>query len=696
MNILSNIFTKIKSLVVRGTWTPFDRIPLADGGNFGEVDNPYQNSVWVQRAIKEISGPISAVELCDEQTDELSPELEEYLKTPAVGLDFPSFVEASVGWLKLAGEVFYVLDDSSLVPFPEAKGIARLSKIIVPRPDCMTEVLDQGALVGWKFMDGNGKSIALLPEQVVHIKNWNPYNQYRGLSEYTAAKIATEADYNQGKFALNLARNNGDRGPYVIGKNGPVNDAQRMQIVAALREKRRKALNGEFSPVFLTGDIGIEDPKVSSLDTAFIAQRMENRHEIYIAFGVPPSMADLTQSYSIGAASDRYRLIEATCIPTSCKIASALSIVLSKLTGQSVKLEFDWDEHPVMQQVRRERIDSAIKLWNTGIPWKQVDEYLSLGLPEFEGKELARLPISLSSADMSMDPTTSPDYSEANPGDPVEEMKAALSSREFISDCGHFKSKDPKAISLWKGHMRARHGMVKLYQKTFNKVLEAAKQDVIANIERRNTFKSIEQKSASEFNFNLHTFKNFLFGEMKKAGIVCIKKAQNQFLDEIGFKNPFELPEMKVLQFVKSRENLLSGISDSIHAQVQSSLEEGIKSGATMKELVAGVTDEFNGISEGRAKTIAMTETTASYGYARNESMKGVGITHKQWITTGRPDVRPEHEAMNMRKVPIDEPFVFVDDKGFFELDYPGDPNGPPHLVINCHCVHAAAKGDDE
>src|SRR5207249_9103180 len=161
------------------------------------------------------SGPISAVPLMftlGAKQAAGDPALSTYWSKPTIGLTFASFLEATVGWLKLAGEFFWLLDDTFLVPFPEVR--SAWPPLIVARPDRMRHVIDQGKLAAWDFTDGQGKHHTLLPKQVIHQKTWNPYDDWRGLGEVEAAMIAAEADYLAGKFNLHLMRSNGDRGPY--------------------------------------------------------------------------------------------------------------------------------------------------------------------------------------------------------------------------------------------------------------------------------------------------------------------------------------------------------------------------------------------------------------------------------------------------------------------------------------------------
>src|SRR5690606_7002680 len=146
------------------------------------------------------------------------------------------------GWRKLAGECFWLLGDDWLVPFPAAS--AR-SQLIVARPDCMRHVVVAGELVGWEYRDAASQRHLLLPEQAIHLKQWNPYDEWRGCGELVAAFAAAETNFLTAAFARNLMRNQGDRGPYIVAKSGIPDDAQRAQIIADLRAKKARAARGE-------------------------------------------------------------------------------------------------------------------------------------------------------------------------------------------------------------------------------------------------------------------------------------------------------------------------------------------------------------------------------------------------------------------------------------------------------------------
>ena len=704
MSFLSRIFKRNA-----GVWSH-----LGTGGAEGvKVVAPYRQSVWVQRAIKKIAQPIAAVPIQFSRGarggDELLEDerLANYWESPAweapgVPLSRFDFIEALVGWLKLSGEFFLLLEPDVSIPFPAER--AALPRLRILRPDRMREVLNGETLVGWDFTSSNGARLQLPVEQVVQVKNWNPYNPWRGLSEYEAARLATEADYAAATFAKNMMQNNGDQGVYVVAKGGLPDDAQRQQIEAQLRSKREAQQRGEFRPLFLTGDIAIEDPKIKSVDTAFLESRLGNRHEIFLAFGVPPSMADKMESYSVGSASDWFMLITETCMPTAVKLMEAVERVSRILTGQDIYGWFDWDDHPVMQAVRRERLDAALKLWNVGMPMSDISDYMDLGLPEFEGDDVGYLPFSVSPVG-TLPPDTSGEYVE--PGAPAEpapdeeppEEPVAAMRRVLREDCGlcaeNLTLRDPKRLATWRTHMARRRIVMKGYETKFDRVLMEARRQVLQKLARLNPYKSpgpIGQRAGEEFLFDLGDIGQQFLKLMRSQGAVGFQLAGQQLYDELALKNPWTAPAPDVLAYLQVRENKLAGVPREIYDQVKSSLETGLKERENIAQLSARVRSEFNSISKERATRIAMTETAAVYGHARDTAMRSAGVQYKQWLNSGLPNVRPAHVKAGLQKpIPIDEPYIVDGEK----LMYPGDASGSPENVINCHCVSVAVPPEE-
>jgi SPP1 gp7 family putative phage head morphogenesis protein len=152
------------------------------------------------------------------------------------------------------------------------------------------------------------------------------------------------------------------------------------------------------------------------------------------------------------------------------------------------------------------------------------------------------------------------------------------------------------------------------------------------------------------------------------------------------------MPPVEALKFLDERQNRMSGVPQDVFKSVMDTLTEGLNEGESIKELSDRVRNEFNGMAKERATTIAMTETAAAYGTARQTAMKQAGIQFKKWLTSGNDNVRMAHRMMNGATVPIDAPFVVINPKtgSVDHVQHPADPEGEPWNVINCHCVSLA------
>jgi hypothetical protein len=125
----------------------------------GSLKDPYRLSPWVGRAIKHIAGPIAQVRLefyqesNGSKSEVRDPELSAFWDRPAKGLSMTTtkqarlsrfdVIEATVGWLTLAGEFFWIVEDSGRHQESVHRGAAgsaaagggrwRVDRLAVPR-----------------------------------------------------------------------------------------------------------------------------------------------------------------------------------------------------------------------------------------------------------------------------------------------------------------------------------------------------------------------------------------------------------------------------------------------------------------------------------------------------------------------------------------------------------------------------------
>jgi len=702
-------------------------------------------------AIKCVAGPIASVPLYftlrNQDTALRDDKLERFWAEPAVGLLFADFVEAYVGWMKLRGECFAVFDDRSLVPFPEAQ--LAWPQFIVARPDRMKEVKADGTLAGWVYTDGNRQTHELLPEQVYQWKFWNPSNDFRGLSEYEAATLAAETDRLNQKFSKNLAASNGDTGPIISPDGTGLTDQQVKQIVSQLEAKRRALLRGDFMPAFLNGKIKVEDSQIRSPDASFQAQRVSDREAIYVALGVPASMTTAVAAYSVGSASDRYRLIEDSCKPLSQKLLSGISRIASKMTGKEVVALLDWTQHSISKEIMREQMANATALWDRGMPWQQINEYLTMGMQPFKGWETGYVSFGLAPVGSEGLPDNSADYSEPDgEGDAsgtdlqsdgeddveqaVQEARRAIRQRQvkrlldarkadeihpdevaikFVHCCGCSdelpklpadltpvqRAEEERRRSLWRQHMARRRKVMKSYETKFSRLVFDLRSKTLAKVEASPELRAGENRAAvADFLFSWDSFLSTFLAEMRKVAINALQVAGNQLFEEIGKDDPWSMPPARALTFLQERDNKMTGVAQDVFDRIRNAIEYGLEAGDSRADLADRIRGTANEISEGRATLVAQTETAHAYGVARHEAMVAAGILFKGWLSSRNKSVRPTHVAADetymSEPIPADEPFIV----GGYPLQHPGDPSGPAGEVINCHCVEIAMEAPNE
>lgn len=137
--------------------------------------------------------------------------------------------------------------------------------------------------------------------------------------------------------------------------------------------------------------------------------------------------------------------------------------------------------------------------------------------------------------------------------------------------------------------------------------------------------------------------------------------------------------------------NLLVRIPDEVADLVFAEITDAINGGENLDEVARRVDHvlEWTGSERwtGRARTIAVTETTRAYGYgtlaAGLEMSRATGrALRKRWDSERDRRVRAAHEAADGATVGLGMPFYV----GGEALLYPADPSGTPENVIHCRC----------
>lgn len=121
--------------------------------------------------------------------------------------------------------------------------------------------------------------------------------------------------------------------------------------------------------------------------------------------------------------------------------------------------------------------------------------------------------------------------------------------------------------------------------------------------------------------------------------------------------------------------------------QINSSVLQGIIQGENMDKIAKRLLPIVDR-NEKAAMRNARTLVTGAQNAGRLDSYKKLrddgAVLNKVWMATGDGRTRDWHLDMDGQEVGLDE--AFIDGNGE-ELEYPGDPGGPPESVYNCRCT---------
>lgn len=193
--------------------------------------------------------------------------------------------------------------------------------------------------------------------------------------------------------------------------------------------------------------------------------------------------------------------------------------------------------------------------------------------------------------------------------------------------------------------------------------------------------------------------------ELAKAGAEVGKEIREKMVDvyqinsdhvhglveDAGYDISFATPDRRQLEVITQKnESPFSkiayrnlGANVPIRQRLQRELGIATANGESQREIISRIR-KVTGMSVSQARRVAQTERTRVQSQARwqaGEEAKALGVEIVNEWSTRMVNSRDTHVALNGKKAPQGERFPGS------VLRFPGDPEGPAHEVINCHCV---------
>lgn len=147
--------------------------------------------------------------------------------------------------------------------------------------------------------------------------------------------------------------------------------------------------------------------------------------------------------------------------------------------------------------------------------------------------------------------------------------------------------------------------------------------------------------------------------------------------------------------------NRLSQVPDDVFDEVRLELAAASGRGESIPEIAKRIKGTLlsagSQVWRNRATVIARTETISAYNAGTNDAFQAVEEAldvpmEKVWLSTDDTRTRPTHKHADGQRVALDSKFSV----GGFDLDFPGDPSGPPQEIIQCRCTMLLVEPGEE
>jgi HK97 family phage portal protein len=311
-------------------WTPRNYAAMAR--------EAYASNAVAYRCVRMIAEAASSVPLIvyEGNTELAVHPLLDLLKRPNPLQSGRDLFESIISLLMVAGNAY--IEISSLDGTPR--------EMIALRPDRVQVIAGSNGWPDYYQYSVYGSSVRLPAESVLHIRLFNPLDDYYGQSPLEAA--ARSIDTHNSASAWNKAMLDNAARPsgalVFAASEGHLTTEQFDRIKSELESTYQGAANAG-RPMVLEGGLDWKEMGYSPKDMEFTETKNASAREIALAFGVPPMLLGIPGDNSFANYAEANRSFwRQTVVPHVGRVTEALTNFVGPQFGKDLRVTFDLDQ----------------------------------------------------------------------------------------------------------------------------------------------------------------------------------------------------------------------------------------------------------------------------------------------------------------------------------------------------------------
>lgn len=282
------------------------------------------------------------------------------------------FFESLYSYKLIAGNVFLqgiFVDDNNM---------KSLKELFILKPENMTIIVGNSNIpLAYKYKVNSNEKLFYVDNitgqsDILHIKNFNPINDWYGLSAIEPASYSIDQHNEASKWNQAMLQNGAKPSGALMVKNNSDNtatltDEQFNRLKNQLYEEFTGAKNNS-KPLLLEGGLEWKEMSLSPIDMDFLNTKNSCARDIAMAFGVPSQLLGIPGDNTYSNMTEaRLSMWEETILPMVDNVMNALENWLSYTFDKNIGLYYDKDKISALsnrQEIYWNKISNANFLSN--------------------------------------------------------------------------------------------------------------------------------------------------------------------------------------------------------------------------------------------------------------------------------------------------------------------------------------------
>ena len=263
--------------------------------------------------------------------------------------------DGSVSWLMTAGEFIWT--------FEKDYGGIRLPKEIYVQNPCNWEHVlnkEQTEIIMWRFRHpSTGQTMPFFPSEIIHMKQWNPWTPWRGVTPLIAAADNLLQDGMIDATNVSLLKNRSTPSG-LLSTDLPITEDQAKEYIKRW-EKNHKGASRSGKVAVLGQNLKYQTIGLSPEEMQYMESKKWNRTTILATYGVPPVVAGYKDENTPLSGTDTTEQLKQfwnlTLTPIIRQIEHMLATDVQRRWTPKILYKFNLSVIPELQ----EDIDTAIE-----------------------------------------------------------------------------------------------------------------------------------------------------------------------------------------------------------------------------------------------------------------------------------------------------------------------------------------------